>query len=137
MRQKKNSVGTIGSEYHISDRNDGHDDDDGGTRGWPSRTRWGAAYSLAEKFPFLFERRFGIRAFDYWYGYSACLIDLMAMDQPVIEYSSKDKKKGSMMASRSEVDSLNELTEAWENKRKGKSFVGQKVDLGDFLNQKM
>ena len=69
--QKKNSVRCIGSEYHISDRNDGHDDGDGSTRAYPSRTNWGAAYSLAEKFPFLFERRFGIRAYDYWYGYTA------------------------------------------------------------------
>ena len=86
--------------------------------------------------PFLFERRFGIRAFDYWYGYSACQIDLMVMDQPVIDYSG-GKKKGSMMATRAEVDALDELTEAWEKKRQGKRFVGQTVDLNDFLTQKI
>ena len=85
--------------------------------------------------PFLFERRFGVRAFDYWYGYSACQIELMVMDQPVIDYGSKGKKKGSMMASRSEVESLDELTEAWKNKRQGRSFVGQKVKLDEFLKE--
>lgn len=87
--------------------------------------------------PFLLERRFGIRAFDYWYGYSACQIELMVMDQPVIDYGGKDKKRGSMMASRAEVEALDELTEAWEKKRQGRSFVGKKVDLNDFLKQKV
>ena len=86
--------------------------------------------------PFLFERRFGIRAFDYWYGYSACQIDLMVMDQPVIDYG-KDKKKGSMMATRAEVEALDELTEAWEKNRNGKTFVGQTFDLNEFLQQKI
>ena len=84
--------------------------------------------------PFLFERRFGIRAFDYWYGYSANQIDLMVMDHPVINYG-KDKKPGSMIATKSEVEELNELQEAWERKHKGKSRVGQKVSLGEFLKQ--
>ena len=132
MRQKKNSIGTVSAEYHISDRDDGHDDGDGSSRVWPSRTRWGSAYSLGEKFGFLLERRFGIRAFDYWYGYSACQIELMIADQPVIDYSG-GKKKGSMMATRSEVDALDELTEAWEQKRQGKSFVGQTVNLDEFV----
>lgn len=87
--------------------------------------------------PFLFERRFGIRAFDYWYGYSACQIDLMVMDQPVIDYSGDKNRRGSMMATRAEVDALDELTEAWEQKRQGKTFVGQKVSLDDFLKQKV
>ena len=61
----------------------------------------------------------------------------MVMDQPVIDYGGKAKKKGSMMASRAEVDALNELTEAWENKRQGRSFVGQKVSLSEFLRQEV
>ena len=56
----------------------------------------------------------------------------MIADQPVIDYSG-GKKKGSMMATRSEVDALDELTEAWEQKRQGKSFVGQTVNLDEFV----
>lgn len=56
------------------------------------------------------------------------------MDQPVIDYSG-GKKKGSMMATRAEVDALDELTEAWEKKRQGKTFVGQTVNLDEFLKQ--
>lgn len=61
----------------------------------------------------------------------------MVMDQPVIDYNTKGKKKGSMMASRSEVDSLNNLSEAWKEKRKGQSFVGKKVNLDEFLKEKV
>ena len=86
--------------------------------------------------PFLFERRFGIRAFDYWYGYSACQIELMMIDQPVISYG-KAKKKGSMMATRQEVRELDELQEAWERRRQGKTFVGGSFSLNEFMAGKI
>jgi len=86
--------------------------------------------------PWLLERKFGIRAFDYWWGYTSCEIELMVMDQPVISYG-KSKNKRSMMASRKEVDELEQLQQKWEKKRNGRTFVGQKVDLGEFLNQKI
>ena len=138
MRQKKNSTRAIGIEYHISDRHDGHDDDDGSTRVWPSRTQWGAAYALAEKFPFLFERRFGIRAFDYWYGYSSVQIDLMVMDQPVIDYNcKKNNGRKSMMATKQEMEELEALQKAWDKKRNGRTFAGKKISLNDFVNGKI
>lgn len=134
-QQKKNSIRAISDGYHIGDRDDGHDDDDGSSRTWPSRTRWGSAYSLSEKFPWLLERKFGIAAFDYWWGYTAAEIDLMVIDQPVISY--KTEKKKSMMASRKEAAELDALTEAWENKRKGKSLAGKELSLSEFMKQKV
>ena len=86
--------------------------------------------------PFLFERRFGIRAFDYWWGYTACEIELMVIDQPVISYG-KSKNRRSMMANKAEVAELDALQSAWEEKRNGRSFVGEKVDLNDFLKEKI
>ena len=88
MWRKKNSIDSVLSAYHISDRDDGRDDGDdkGGSKSYPSRTSWGAAYSLAEKFGFLFERKFGIRAYDYWWGYTAAQIGLMVADQPLVMY---------------------------------------------------
>lgn len=59
------------------------------------------------------------------------------MDQPVVDYGGKNKKKGSMMASKSEVQELDDLQAAWEKKRQGKRFVGQKVNLNDFVNGKI
>lgn len=124
--------------YHIIDRNDGHDDDDGKTRAWPSRTRWGAAYSLGEKFPFLLERRFGIGAFDYWWGYTSAQIDLMLMDQPTIEYDTKDNKgKKSIIATKQEEDEMKSLVEQWKKDRNGKSYVGKTFSLNDFMAGKV
>jgi len=60
----------------------------------------------------------------------------MIMDQPVIDYG-KEKKRGSMMATKSEVQELDELQEAWNRKHQGKSRVGQKVSLGDFVKGKV
>ena len=134
MRQKKNSIRAIDDGYHIGDRNDGHADDDSGTRSWPSRTRFGAAYSLSEKFPWLFERRFGIRAFDYWWGYTSCEIDLITIDQPVIDYNyKKNKSKKSMIATQKEVDEMEALNKAWEEKRKGRTYVGGTFSLNEFV----
>ncbi len=131
--QKKNSIRSIVDEYHISDRNDGHDDDNGSTRSWPSRTQLGAAYSLAEKYPFLFERKFGIRAFDYWWGYTTNEIELIITDQPVIDYNFKKDKKRSLIASKKEEDELEALDKAWAEKRNGRTYVGKTFSLNDFV----
>lgn len=82
MFLKKNSIERILADYHISDRDDGRDDDDDEERSksYPSRTSWGAAFSLAEKFGFLFHRKYFIAAYDYWWGYSSAQIDLMVAD---------------------------------------------------------
>lgn len=61
----------------------------------------------------------------------------MTMDQPVVDYGGKDKKKGSMMATKSEVQELDDLQAAWEKRRQGKRFVGQKVNLSEFVNGKI
>ena len=87
---------------------------------------------MSEKFPWLFERRFGIRAFDYRFGYTAAQIELMVMDQPTITYDHKDKKRGSMMATKREVEEMDELTRAWKA-RHGESRVGKEFSLEGFL----
>ena len=135
--QKKNSIGAISSGYHISDRDDGHDDDDGSSRSYPSRTLWGTGFHLAEKFPFLFERRFGIAAYDFWYGYSACQIDLGVMDGPVVNYNYKNKKsERSMFGTREEVDEMEALADAWKAQN-GDGVVGQEISLSEFIKGKV
>ena len=124
--------------YHISDRDDGRadDDDDGGSKSYPSRTSWGAAYSLAEKYPFLFERRYGIAAYDYWWGYTSAQIDLMVADQPLIVYR-KDKKKHNADGSvRHTAEEMDKLWDDWvKEKEKEGSLVGKEIDLGKWLNE--
>ena len=75
---------------------------------------------------FLFERKYGIAAYDYWWGYTSCQIELMIMDQPIISSGMPKKKK----AMRAEMD---ELSDAWYEKCRGRTVVGKKVDLNEFL----
>lgn len=118
--------------YHIVDRDERSDDeyDEKGSTSYPSRTSWGGAYSLAEKFPFLFERRFGIRAYDYWWGYTEAQIDLMAADQPIVVYHHDDDRP------KHTKKKMDDFYEKWLAKKKGKSAVGEKISLSGYLRNK-
>ena len=60
------------------------------------------------------------------------------MDQPVIDYNSKDKKgKRSMIATKREEDEMKELVEAWKKDRNGKSYAGKTFSLRDFMDGKV
>ena len=133
--QKKNSISGILAAYHISDRNDGRDDDDDEKRSksYPSRTSWGGAFSLAEKFPFLFERRYGIAAYDYWWGYSSAQIDLMTIDQPLVVYPKDDDNKPKEHTQKK----MDDFYERWAAKKKGTTMAGKKISLGDYLSNKI
>lgn len=127
--EKKNSVGSLYAAYHIDDRDERPDDgdDEEGTRSYPSRTTWGAAYSLAEKFPFLFERRFGVRAYDYWNGYTIAQINLMVADQPLVVYPKNKEAKPTKKK-------MDDAYERWAARKKGEqSMLGKEVSLKDFL----
>lgn len=103
------------------------DDDDDGAKSYPSRTSWGAAYSLGEKFGFLLERKFGVRAYDYWWGYSSAQIDLMVADQPLVVYPKRDRK---MTKKRAEA-----AYAKWKERKaqEKETLIGKKVSLADFL----
>lgn len=87
----------------------------------------------------MLERRFGIGAFDYWWGYTAAEIDLMLMDQPVIEYTNKDNNNGkkSMIATKKEEEEMKDLVEQWKKDRNGKSYAGKTFSLHDFMDGKV
>lgn len=130
--QKKNSIHGVLIGYHIIDRDERPDDEYGekGSTSYPSRTSWGGAYSLAEKYPFLFERRFGIRAYDYWWGYTEAQIDLMVADQPMVVYHHDDEKP------KHTKKKMDDFYEKWKAKNNGKSAVGKKISLGEYLRNK-
>lgn len=74
----------------------------------------------------MFERRFGIAAYDYWWGYSKAQIELMIADQPFVSY--KRKKKVTKA-------SLDKMYDEWEKKKNERGgFVGKKIDLNNFFN---
>ena len=128
---KKSTARGILSHYHITDRDDGRndDDDESGSKSFPSRTKWGAAYSLGEKYSFLLERKYGIKAYDYWWGYTAAQIELMIADAPIVVYKKDDKPKTKK--------DMEEIRKAWEEKRQGRTMVGKEMKLSDFLNKKL
>lgn len=137
MFLKKNSIERILAGYHISDRDDGRDDDDDEERSksYPSRTSWGAAFSLAEKFGFLFHRKYFIAAYDYWWGYSSAQIDLMVADQPLVVYPKTKKESGPKKHTLKEMD---DLYDRWMEKKKNEgSLVGKKISLADYLNNEL
>ena len=116
--------------YHIDDRVDGHDDDEGSARSWPSRTSWGASHALAEKFPFLFDRFMWITEYGYRFGYTSAQIDLMVSDQPLIDYNASERK--GMGNTRKDVDEMDALSDAW-NEKNGGGRAGNTFSLSGYL----
>ncbi|MBQ9655972.1 MAG: hypothetical protein IJV38_08120 [Prevotella sp.] len=87
--------------------------------------------------PWLFDRRFGIRAFDYWWGYTTAQIELMVADQPVIDYGSKNGKKG-MGNSRADVNEMDALADAWAKKKEAEGGMdGKTFSLSGFLRREV
>lgn len=85
---------------------------------------------MSEKFPWLFERHFGIRAYDYWHGYTAAQIDLMAIDQPITVYPKADGRKRER--TKAEIDAL---CDEWEKEGHG-TLTGRKVSLSELFGKK-
>ena len=130
MQVKKNTIRSILTHYHIIDRDNRPTDDDeeSGSTSYPSRTTWGAGYSLAEKYNFLFERKFFIRAFDYWWGYTSAQIDLMISDVPLVVYKSANTDNNHT------ADEMAEIQQRWLESRKQGSLAGKTLTLNDILN---
>ena len=118
--------------YNVGCGSDGHDDDDGESRTYPSRTSWGAGYSLEEKHHHLFEWRWFTQAWGYWDGYTIAQIELMALDKPWIDYNAGDKGKTSGRTRRNgnstnlTLEKAEAMWAQWEKDRGGKSFAGRK-----------
>jgi hypothetical protein len=82
------------------------------------------------------ERKFGIAAFDYWWGYSSCQIDLMMIDQPVINYGSG--KKSGLGNSREDKAEADALADAWAAKKAAEGDItGRNISLSEYLGEKI
>lgn len=86
---------------------------------------------MSEKFPWLFERHYGIRAYDYWHGYTAAQIELMLIDQPITVYpkDKKDQKNGGHTAAE-----MKKIADDWKKKYGEPGRV--KVKLSELLGEK-
>lgn len=71
------------------------------------------------------ERRFGVRAYDYWYGYTIAQIELMTADQPLVVYNSKEKKHTEAQ--------MNDLADRWAEMKKKDGGKKETVSLSDYL----
>lgn len=128
--------------YHIIDRDEGHGhgNDKGGSRPYPSREFYGAAWALGEKHKCLTEPLklfcglWTVPMWGYYDSYTAAQIELMAMDTPVIVYDwGREKgKKGDI----SKADPLDVIYAAnkWNEKYSGKNTM-VKIDLNGFSRQ--
>lgn len=85
---------------------------------------------MSEKFPWLFERRFFIRAYDYWYGYSKAQIELMAIDQPITVFPKNKKTSKNGGHTRAEMQ---KIAEEWEKKHGKAGRVSEKINMSEFL----
>lgn len=74
------------------------------------------------------ERRYGIRAYDYWWGYTSAQIDLMIADQPLVVYP---KDKGEKKAPTRKT--MDDFADKWMAKKQGKTLSGQKISLDEYL----
>ena len=90
-----------------------------------------------ECLPVIFATRYGIKAYDYWWGYTSAQIDLMVADQPIIVYK-KDKKRNSDGSVKHTAKEMDDLWDNWvKKKEKEGSLVGKKISLSDYLNNKI
>lgn len=128
---------SILEHYHVLDRNEGHsdDDDEKGSRSYPSRTSAGAAFANGEKHPELTRPLvlfWGMVNIPNWYMdwvLTNALYELLICDAPIVVYNNDDKTDKGMHTSKE----MKELTRKWEAKRKEQEAKGQRISLNDFI----
>lgn len=72
------------------------------------------------------ERRYFIKAYDYWFGYTSAQIELMIADQPIVVYDKQEKNK----MSKTEADAI---ADEWKSKRSNRA-EGEKISLSEFFS---
>lgn len=69
-----------------------------------------------------------MRAYDYWYGYTAAEIELMAIDQPLVSYKNRNKNGGEHTA-----EEINATMDEWERTHGSYELSGEKVSLSELF----
>lgn len=78
-----------------------------------------------------------MRAYDYWWGYSSVQIDLMIADQPLVVYP-KAKRLNADGSKKHTLKEMDDLYDRWvAKKEKEGSLVGEKININDYLNNKI
>ena len=122
--------------YHVLDRNERHDNDDDekGSRTYPSRTSAGAAFANGEKHPELTRPLillWGMINIPNWYMdwvLTCAQYELLMCDAPIVVYDKADTEQKTHTAKEME-----DLKRKWEEKRKEQEMKGQRLSLNDFI----
>ena len=132
--KKKTTCNRILAEYHITDRDERHnnDDDEGRSKTFPSRTSWGTGWDIGKAHPSLMLPRmffffFQVDRWGYMWGYTIPQIELLAIDAPLIVYSDVNRKD------KPTAKKIEETNKKWANKYG--NTQGTKIDLTDLLSQ--
>ena len=80
----------------------------------------------------MFETRFFIKAYNYWWGYTAAQIELMALDMPLVSYS--HTKKDDDAFKNPTKKKMQDFYERWKAMRGGKTFAGGQYSVEDIFN---
>ena len=127
-RRKKNSSGRLLDRYHISDRDEGHDDDNDkrGSRAYPSRTSYGQTWEIGKSYPWLTEplRVFGIPIskplFGIYWVLTNAQIELLAMDVSIVvtdcDKDNKEKKHDTKNFKSPSVSEIEDAAKRWKDK---------------------
>ena len=114
--------------YHISDRDEGHDDDNDkrGSRAYPSRTSYGQTWEIGKSYPWLTEplRLFGIPIskplFGIYWVLTNAQIELLAMDVSIVvtdcDKDSKGKKHDTKNFKSPSVSDIEDAAKRWKDK---------------------
>lgn len=125
---KKNSSGRLLDCYHISDRDEGHDDDNDkrGSRAYPSRTSYGQTWEIGKSYPWLTEplRVFGIPIskplFGIYWVLTNAQIELLAMDVSIVvtdyDKDNKEKKHDTKNFKSPSVSEIEDAAKRWKDK---------------------
>lgn len=136
---KKSTATAVLRDYHVTDRGKGYtdDDEDEGSRTYPSRTQYGAAFASAEKRQWLVAPRyflFGLARvpmWEYMWGHTKAQIELMTADAPFVAYKAREKKKPGDPGFKSDPEKIQRDYERWLERKRAR-----KVNLDTFLGGK-
>lgn len=109
------------------DRYEGHggEEDEEGSRTYPSKTEIGGAWALGEKYPELVRGKsllFGLvylPMYAYYDGLTSAQVELLTMDSPMVDYHADKKGKKKKEPRKPTMADAEEAKRKWEEKYKG------------------
>lgn len=123
---KKSTADAVLRSYHIIDRGKGYAsaNDDDGSRTYPSRTKYGAAFASAKHREFLLRTRyffFGlipVKMYEYRTVYTIAQLELMNIDAPLTCYKARERDKNTPPT----AEELNETVRSWKERKKKRKW---------------